>query len=259
MMASSFERDGSATVRRVIPPAEVAAMQAVFTAMLSTRTPPRRAGVVWEVAGAAATHAPLAAIARDPRFGRLAAAALGVSRVQLLQDSLLYKPPRTGGSVAWHQDYTYVGFLTPPQVVSVRIPLHAEDDENGCMRVVDGSHTWGPVGDVRAFRETGVTSLVRRLDAGQRRALARARPLVLEPGDVSIHHCLTVHSSPRNHSNRPRQTIVLRLFDADCRLAPERLPRAARRYFLVDESGRLEGAAFPLVYDGVTRDVAAAT
>ena len=259
MMSSSFERDGSVIVRGAIRPAEVAAMRAVFAAALSASTPPRRAGVVWEIAGAAAAHAPLAAIARDQRFGRLAAAALGVSRVQLLQDSLLYKPPRTGGSVAWHQDYTYVGFLTPPQVVSVRIPLHAEDDENGCMRVVDGSHTWGPVGDVRAFREAGVTSLVRRLDAGQRRALARSRPVVLQPGDVSIHHCLTVHSSARNHSDRPRRTIVLRMFDADCRLAPERLPRAARRYFPVDEIGRLRVAAFPLTYDGVTGHVAAAT
>jgi hypothetical protein len=40
------------------------------------------------------------------------------SRVQLLQDSLLNKPARAGASVDWHQDLTYVGFLTPPRTVA---------------------------------------------------------------------------------------------------------------------------------------------
>lgn len=251
IVGSTFDRDGSLTVRAAIPGDELAAMRAVFTALVPAIVSRRRAGnVLSEVTGAARTHGPLAAIARHPRFGALAAAALGAPRVQLLQESLLYKPPYCGGSVEWHQDHTYVGYLTPPRVVSLRIPLYPEDEGNGCMRVVDGSHAWGPVGEVRALREKRVTSLVRSLDAAQRNALAHARSLVLAPGDVSIHHCLTVHSSTHNRSSRARRTIILRIFDADCRLVSARLPQGAERYFPTDKHGRLSTDEFPLVHVG---------
>src|SRR5262249_6565382 len=51
-----------------------------------------------------------------------------------------------------------------------------------------------------------------------------ARLLELEPGDVTIHHCLLLHGSGPNRSNRARKTLILRMFDGDCRLDPARLP-----------------------------------
>jgi ectoine hydroxylase-related dioxygenase (phytanoyl-CoA dioxygenase family) len=76
---------------------------------------------------------------------------------------------------------------------------------------------------------------------------------VLAPGDVSIHHCLTVHSSTRNRSGRARRTIILRMFDADCRLVSTRLPMGAERYFRTDNHGRLATSAFPLVHAGAAK------
>jgi ectoine hydroxylase-related dioxygenase (phytanoyl-CoA dioxygenase family) len=198
------------------------------------------------VTGARNAYAPLDAIARDSRFGALVAAALGASRVQLLQDSLLYKPPHDGGTVEWHQDHTYTGYLN--RVVSLRIALLPEDASNGCMRVVDGSHTWGPVGDVRALRESRVDSIAAGLSDEQRAALADARPLELAPGDISIHHCLTLHGSAPNDSARARRTIILRMFDGACELDRSRLPPGAEQYFPT-VGNHLAPSAFPIVFE----------
>src|SRR5262249_40317249 len=207
---------------------------------------PRRGdGVLWEVTGAARRFAPLAEVAHDLRFAALVAEALGCATVQLLQDSLLYKPARDGGPVEWHQDHTHVGFLTPARVVSLRVALLPEDEGSGCMRVVDGSHRWGPVGDVRAVSEPRVDSLLPALRPEQRAALAEARSLELEPGDVTLHHCLTLHGSGPNRSDRPRKTLILRMFDGDCRLDRTRLPAEAVAHFPPDRTGHLLPSAFP--------------
>jgi len=249
--AADFDRDGWIVARGVVSCDGVAAMQQVFTAIIPENAglPSGPDGVLSEITGASRAYEPLARIACDLRFGALVADALGASRVQLLQDSLLYKPARDGGPVHWHQDYTYVGFLTPPRVVSLRIALLPEREDTGCMRVVSGSHHWGQVGDIRALTESRVESLVPSLSAEQQEAVARSTPLVLEPGDVSIHHCLTLHGSGPNRSGQPRRTIILRMFDGDCRLDVSRLPAGAESYFPTDAAGGLATSAFPIVFE----------
>jgi len=248
-LAAGFEERGWVVVRGVVPPDELADLRNLFNLVVPEIAYPRREdGVLWEVTGAAQRVPLLAAVARDLRFAALAADALGCGTVQLLQDSLLYKPPRDGGPVEWHQDYTYVGFLTPARVISLRVALLPEDEVSGCMRVVDGSHRWGPIGSVRALSEGQVDSLIPALGPEQRAELANARLLELEPGDVTIHHCLLLHGSGPNRSNRARKTLILRMFDGDCRLDPARLPAGAAAHFPTDESGRLATSAFPRLF-----------
>lgn len=247
---AEFERDGWMVARGVVAHDELATMRNVFETLIPEHAnlPRGSDGVLGEVTGASRAHEPLARIARDSRFGALAAGALGATRVQLLQDSLLYKPAREGGEVQWHQDFTYLGFLAPPRVVTVRIALLPELEDTGCMRVVSGSHRWGQVGDVRALSETRVDSLVPSLSAEQQAAICDPTPLVLEPGDVSVHHCLTLHGSGRNVSGQPRRTIILRMFDAECRLDAARLPPGAEAYFPSAADGSLMTSSFPAVF-----------
>ena len=204
-------------------------------------------GIVREVTGLA-RYPQVAHVATNRRFGALVAEALGAERVQLLQDSWLYKPPHDGGTVELHQDRTYIGYLVPARVATLRIALELEDESNGCMRAVDGSHRWGAIGDDRSLVADSVTSLVPTLSVEQQGSLATARSLALEPGDVSIHHCLTLHGSPRNTSDRARRTIILRMFDAACTVDRARLPAGAEAYFPTDAEGHLDTAAFPLVH-----------
>lgn len=122
-------------------------MTATFTSLIPELTyPSGRDGIVWEITGIAQYHDALAAITRDARFGALAAHALGASRVQLLQDSLRYKPAHDGGSP------------------------------------------------------------------------------------------------------RARRTIILRMFDGDCRLDPAALPPEAAQFFPTDADGHLSADRFPVVF-----------
>jgi ectoine hydroxylase-related dioxygenase (phytanoyl-CoA dioxygenase family) len=99
------------------------------------------------------------------------------------------------------------------------------------------------------------------LSTAQRERVERATiPLEVRAGDVTIHHCLTLHGSGHNTSARPRKTIITHLVSGDCRLVPERLPRAALGHFSTDDQGHLTPPAFPTLFppagskgDGVTR------
>ncbi|MGE0401012.1 MAG: phytanoyl-CoA dioxygenase family protein [Kofleriaceae bacterium] len=245
----AFERDGHVVVRGVVPASEVAALRDLFVTIIPPLPyPPGAGGVVRELTGLARGYPPVVPIATDRRFGALVARALGAERVQLLQDSWLYKPPLEGGSVELHQDRTYIGYLVPSRVATLRIALEPEDEGNGCMRAVDGSHRWGAIGDDRSLVADSVASLVPTLSADQQAQIAGARVLALEPGDISIHHCLTLHGSAPNTSARPRRTIILRMFDAACVIDRARLPAGAEAYFPTDAAGHLDPSAFPIVH-----------
>jgi ectoine hydroxylase-related dioxygenase (phytanoyl-CoA dioxygenase family) len=84
--------------------------------------------------------------------------------------------------------------------------------------------------------------------------------LELAPGDVSLHHCLTLHGSDESRSATPRRTIVTHLVAGACRVVPERLPSAeALRHFQTDATGRLAGDRFPTLHRRGRRQVHRAT
>jgi ectoine hydroxylase-related dioxygenase (phytanoyl-CoA dioxygenase family) len=205
---------------------------------------------VVEVAGISRASPALARHAADGALAALAGAALGAARVQLLQDTALVKPLAHPGAVAWHQDFTYLGYLDRPAVVTLTLALTPSTVASGCLRVLDGSHRWGNVIENLALRREGIADALASLPAELRaQAGAGGRPLELEPGDVSLHHALTFHGSEPNTSARPRKTLAVRLVDGACRVLPERLPTpAARAHFPTDPAGHLAEGAFPVLW-----------
>src|SRR2546428_13344269 len=70
--------------------------------------------------------------------------------------------------------------------------------------------------------------------------------LEMAPGDVAIHHCLTVHGSDENRSRTPRETVVTHVVAGACRVIAGRLPSPeAVRYFPTDAARRLARNRFP--------------
>ena len=199
---------------------------------------------VHEQAGGAQQSPLLGAQVRDQGLAARVAALLACPRVQLLQDTVLVKPPRSPARVEWHQDHTYTGFLDAPAQVSVRLALTPCNRASGCLRVLDGSHALGPRGPLRALRADAVGDDSAHLPEGFE---DRVLFLELEPGDISVHHCLTFHGSLANTTAEPRKTLVARLFDARCKLVPTLLPDGLRRWFPTDDEGHLTGPAFPLL------------
>ncbi|MEW5976242.1 MAG: phytanoyl-CoA dioxygenase family protein [Acidobacteriota bacterium] len=117
------------------------------------------------------------------------------------------KFPNDKAFVSWHQDATYWG-LTPPNVTTAWVALSWSTRENGCMRVVPGTHKTPQLPQ----RETyGVDNMLSR---GQEIAVevneATAVDLVLQPGEFSLHHIAIVHGSGPNNSDYPRIGVAVR-------------------------------------------------
>jgi phytanoyl-CoA hydroxylase len=239
-----FAEHGWLVVRAAVARERVRELEHAVDELHGAR-PPAPAGTVWELASASQASPPIAQHAHDAAIAQRVAEALGCARVKLLQDTVLVKAAHVGGAVAWHQDHTYTGYLDPPRAVSVRLALTDCTRDNGCLEVIGGSQAWGLLGDVRALTERHVADA---LGPEAARWQDRVVALELAPGDLSIHHCLTLHRSGENHSAGARKTLITRLFDGACRLAPERLPPGAAAYFPVDDTGHLADAAFPVLY-----------
>jgi len=124
--------------------------------------------------------------------------------IQLFHDQALYKPAKIGGAVPWHQDNGYWR-CQPADLVSIWIALDDADQENGCMIVIPASHVDGQVSHSRA--KTGDRELPALLftDANESKAVS----VPLKAGHAMVHHCLTVHQTQPNWSDRDRRAIVI--------------------------------------------------
>lgn len=240
-----FATHGWLVVRGVVPAATIDALTAALDALVPESSYAAGfEGRVVEIAGISRGSSAIAEATRHSRLGGIAAVLLGAKRVQLLQDTALIKPPASG-PVAWHQDYSYLGYLDRPAVVTARLALTPCTVANGCLRAIDGSHRWGLQGTDLSFRRDSVEDGL----PPELRARGAESTIELDAGDVSIHHCLTFHASDVNRSSRTRKTLAMRLMDGACRLVAERLPSASLApHFPVDAAGHLTGATFPVVH-----------
>lgn len=134
--------------------------------------------------------------------------------ILIYMTTFFIKEAQTEAITGWHQDATYFG-LRPYEHVSAWIALSPATLESGCMRFVPGSHKGGQL-DHRAHADvkilnTGGQQLIGVLD----REAAVAAPLA--PGEFSLHHTLTVHHSPANHSDDRRIGFAVSYIPARCR------------------------------------------
>jgi non-heme Fe2+,alpha-ketoglutarate-dependent halogenase len=121
--------------------------------------------------------------------------------------SIFSKPPRSRSFVSWHQDGAYWD-LSEPGVTSAWIALSPSTPENGCLRVVPGSHTRRTL----PFSESPAPDNL--LASGAEIAVevdeSEARDIVLAPGEMSLHHVDIVHGSNPNGSDVKRVGFAVR-------------------------------------------------
>ena len=118
------------------------------------------------------------------------------------------KPARSEDFISWHQDITYWGLDQEGEVVSAWLALSPSTPASGCMRVVPGTHGQAVV----AHRDTfGAHNMLSR---GQEIAVevdeADAVDLVLQPGQMSLHHVKIFHGSGGNRSDDRRIGFAIR-------------------------------------------------
>lgn len=146
-------------------------------------------------------------VSRQPRLAGLAHA-LGFVRPLLLQSMYLFKQPRIGAEVDWHQDATYL-HTRPSTVTGFWVALDDADRDNGCLMVLPGAHR-GPLR--QRFQREGDRMVTHTLDTTP---WPPAMPVALEArrGTLVVLHGLLPHASAPNHSSRARHAYALHLID----------------------------------------------
>ena len=144
--------------------------------------------------------------ARSERVVDTAEALIG-EPVYHFQSKLTAKEPRVGGAWEWHQDYGYWYYngCLEPKMLSIMIALDRTDAENGCLKVVRGSHKLGRLDHVQVTPGQNTTDPER-----MPHILAKHETVdcVLDPGDAVIFHGNTLHRSDQNRSDRRRWTFL---------------------------------------------------
>lgn len=110
--------------------------------------------------------------------------------------------------VAWHQDVTYWG-LEPPLAVTAWYAVDDADAENGCMRVIPGTHRDGIREHGKSDREGNLLSINQEVRVSEAEE-ASAVDAALRAGEISLHHGVLVHGSNPNRSNRRRCGLTIR-------------------------------------------------
>ncbi|CAD6558674.1 phytanoyl-CoA dioxygenase family protein [Paraburkholderia kirstenboschensis] len=116
------------------------------------------------------------------------------------------KKPHDPRFVSWHQDSTYYGMSTN-EVLTVWLALTPSVVENGCLRVVPGSHKT-QVPHIDTFDENNF------LTRGQEIAVEvnedDVLDVILQPGEASIHNVRLFHGSEPNKADFPRVGFAIR-------------------------------------------------
>ena len=120
--------------------------------------------------------------------------------IMLFGASIFAKNGHDPRYVSWHQDSTYFG-LTPHEEVTVWVALTESTSLNGCLRVLPGSHSGPDLRHEETFAKDNMLAKGQSL-VGIDEAQAVEMPLL--PGQFSIHHERTAHSSLPNRSDGRR-------------------------------------------------------
>lgn len=120
--------------------------------------------------------------------------------IQLFHDQALFKPPRHGAQVTWHQDNGYWK-CTPASLVSCWITFDDVDVDNGAMQFKPGSHL-KPVSHGKVDDSALLESDVDTSDESN-------TVVPLPAGGAAIHHCQTLHHTQPNPTDRQRRAFAM--------------------------------------------------
>lgn len=159
--------------------------------------------------------------------------------IALFATHYISKPPFSGKQVLWHQDAAYWN-LDPMNVVTLWLAVDDSDAENGCLRVVPGSHKR----PIEALRDRDDVESVLGSEIAVEVDESEAFDMVLKAGSVEVHHPNIIHGSNANLSPRRRCGLTIRYIPTSTRITgPEQPWRSA--YLLRGEPGVNDYLPFP--------------
>ena len=122
--------------------------------------------------------------------------------------TLFIKNPNEKGFVSFHQDAKYIG-LEPHNWVTAWVAITDANEKNGCMRMLSGSHKDNLKHHEQKFDKN---NLLTRGQTITDVPLDKTDPVILEAGQMSLHHPTIVHGSGLNNSNDRRIGFVIQSY-----------------------------------------------
>ncbi len=218
-----YERDGVVTVRGFLSPAEVAGVREEIDRYLREDLDSRPADAATREADGVTVRNLWRLEQHCPRLRELAerddiralVAPLVKGEPVLAAIETFNKPARVGSGVPPHQDNAYF-CQEPPDMLTVWIAIDAVTEANGPVTFVKGSHRLG----LLPTKPSGVRGNSIGMAGPPPESPETSLCGLLAPGDATIHHCLTIHHSAPNTTDRSRLGFLLVYRGAHTRTDP---------------------------------------
>jgi ectoine hydroxylase-related dioxygenase (phytanoyl-CoA dioxygenase family) len=217
-----YRDQGFVHVPQVLSADEVATFKAASEELLANEGPeiwgagPEEVQVHY-VAHAWLKHDALRALALHPTVTAIASR-LAAGPLRLYSSDVLLKEPHKTLPTIVHDDETGLPLWNLERTLTAWIALVDVPVERGCLTYVPGSHL-----REEAHRQVHMTSFAEYRAIGEIWPDYAWRPQVSVPlraGDVSFHHCRTVHLAGTNTTDVPRMGHGVVYMDADCTYRP---------------------------------------
>lgn len=236
----AYLRDGAAVLRGVVAPEWIERLQQATDRIMAMRAGHdiNRPGDGRFFAGFFSWLADdeYRAFIHESGLAELAARIMDAHEVRFFYDQILVKEPGSSKRTPWHQDLPYWP-VRGDQILSIWVAMDAATPENGVVTYVKGSHRWAAFFPREDWNENKEQAADEDVDenypkgpGGATLADIRDHPeryefltWNVEPGDVLLHHPLTVHGAPGNLSTSSRRrAVATRWFGDDVRWNGER-------------------------------------
>ena len=141
--------------------------------------------------------------------------------IGLWSSHFISKEPFKGRATPWHEDsYYWKGRVSRyDKIVTVWLAIDRSNKENGCMRVIPGSHNNG-FSDYEAVNGT-VNTFSQQIKGVDE---SKAAYFELEPGECSLHDARIIHGATANTSSHRRCGYTMRYFSTETKVYSEKDP-----------------------------------
>ncbi|MBX9701935.1 MAG: phytanoyl-CoA dioxygenase family protein [Acetobacteraceae bacterium] len=264
-----FWRDGAICLRGQFDAGWVAAMRAATAAVMADPGP------LWTGRGggekAKSFYVELGLWSRDATFRSfvfdspapaIARRFLRTRKLNLFFDQLFVKAPGAQNPTPFHQDQPYWP-VHGRQVLSIWFAMDPVTMATGGLEYVRGSHDWNRVFHPESFRgDPEQAARMAKLGGEKIPDINAARESYeflswdMEPGDILLHHGMSVHGAPANSStDTPRRGYAVRWTGDDARWDPrpgilETIPGPSTLPMPGERGGPMDSEAFPVVAAG---------
>lgn len=150
------------------------------------------------------------AFCRLPVFGQVLRD-IGYQNPVLWQTMYIFKQPRIGGEVRWHQDASYL-ITDPPSVTGVWVAIEDAHKDNGCLWVQPGGHR-SPLREIYHVDQVRREGRLEELDRTPWPEFAQGLAVEVPAGSIVIFDGHMPHYSSQNRSSESRHAFTLHVAD----------------------------------------------